>query len=443
MSAQTELQPPGEQSSRQSERRRDAGAGFDPRSAGEAVLTSNARTLSDPPSRARLAWMSIVGFWLFYFVINTLRSFVLGGHENQLAMMGSRIVVTASMMAVTGLFWLALRGAQVASMRRSIIIAIIVALPAAVAYGAVNWSMFEGSHPSKHPMMAMHGAGMPASALAPPAPPPPPPPPAWPRSPSVTLGPAAPWGEEPPTPIQGIAEDTGNGFFFFIAWSALYLALLYGVQTKVLERRAAELRAAAQVAQLRALRYQVNPHFLFNTLNALSSLVLSDRRDEAEDMIANLAVFFRTSLQGDPTKDVSLGEEISLQRLYLDIEKVRFPRRLLVEIDLPWELEDLRVPGLILQPVVENAVKYGVSPTSRPVTITIKASVDDGRLFLSVEDDGECAAHPNGVGTGVGLRNVCDRLEARFGDASQCHWGPRPGGGFAVRLAMPALRDGG
>src|SRR5215469_13694298 len=142
MSAQTEQLPPVVRSSR-----RPPGPDFDARSDGEAVRVSRRGALADPPSRVRLAWMSIVGFWLFYFVINTLRSFVLGGHENQLAMMGSRIVVTVTMMAVTGLFWLALRGAQVANMRRSIIIAILVALPAAVAYGAVNWNMFEGSHP--------------------------------------------------------------------------------------------------------------------------------------------------------------------------------------------------------------------------------------------------------------------------------------------------------
>lgn len=441
MSVRTEPQTLPERSSRRLQRRGASGPGLDARSDGKPISDSQEGALADAPSRASLAWMSIVAFWLFYFVINTLRSFVIGGHEDQAAMIGSRIVVTAFSMATTGLLWLALRGARVANMRRSIVIATIVALPAAVAYGAINWVMFEGSHPSKHVMMAAHGFRMAAGAPAPPAPPPPPSPPTWPLSQSLAVGPAVPWDDE--TPFQGIAENTGNGFFFFIAWSALYLALLYGVQTKVLERRAAELRAAAQDARLRALRYQVNPHFLFNTLNSLSSLVLADRRDQAEQMIANLAVFFRTSLQGDPTKDVSLGEEVALQRLYLDIERVRFPERLLVRIDLPHDLEDLRVPGLILQPVVENAVKYGVSPTGRPVTITIRARLEGARLALSVEDDGDCAAHPNVASNGVGLRNVCDRLEARFGDASECRWGPRPGGGFAVRLAMPAVRDGG
>jgi len=159
-------------------------------------------------------------------------------------------------------------------------------------------------------------------------------------------------------------------------------------------------------------------------------------------MIANLALFFRTSLQGDPSRNVSLAEEISLQRLYLDIEMVRFPQRLVVRIDLPPELEDLRVPSLILQPLVENAVKYGVSQTVRPVTVDINAKLVEGRLVLSVEDDGDGGLHLGLAGTGVGLRNVCDRLEASFGDATECRWGPRADGGFAVRLTMPAVRDG-
>src|SRR5690606_13935264 len=146
-----------------------------------------------------------------------------------------------------------------------------------------------------------------------------------------------------------------------------YLALCYAAAVRGAEREAAGFRAAAQAAELRALRYQVNPHFLFNTLNSLSSLVMTDKKEEAERMIINLATFFRTSLTGDPTEDVPLYEEIRLQRLYLDIETVRFPDRLKVEVDVPDPLRTACVPGLILQPIVENAVKYGVSRARRPV----------------------------------------------------------------------------
>ena len=243
------------------------------------------------------------------------------------------------------------------------------------------------------------------------------------------------------SPLSDIVDQAGNGYFFFLAWAAIYLALCYAARMGALERRTAELRAAAQSAELRALRYQVNPHFLFNTLNSLSSLVMTGKKGEAERMILNLSTFFRTSLTGDPTEDVPLSEEITLQRLYLDIEAVRFPERLIARIDVPEILRSACVPGLILQPLVENAVKYGVSRARRPVTIRIHASSEAEVLRLSVEDDGDPVAETGG-GTGVGLRNVRDRLAARFGDAAHCHWGPRAGGGFAVRIAMPLVRHG-
>src|SRR5207248_332800 len=119
--------------------------------------------------------------------------------------------------------------------------------------------------------------------------------------------------------------------FFFAAWSAYYLATQAQAQVLKAQRRAAEAESAAQSAQLQALRYQVNPHFLFNTLNSLSSLVMTGRGDRAETMLLALSTFFRTSLSIDPSADVTLAEEIDLQRLYLDIEKARFPDRLHVE----------------------------------------------------------------------------------------------------------------
>ena len=169
--------------------------------------------------------------------------------------------------------------------------------------------------------------------------------------------------------IRWIADSSVTWFFFFAAWSAFYLATLAQAQALGAQRRAAQAEAAARAAQVRALRYQVNPHFLFNTLNSLSSLVMTGRAEKAEEMLLALSTFFRTSLSMDPSADVTLAEEIDLQRLYLDIEKVRFPSRLRVEIDIPQELELARLPALILQPLVENAIKYGVSPTKEKVTL--------------------------------------------------------------------------
>ena len=156
------------------------------------------------------------------------------------------------------------------------------------------------------------------------------------------------------------------------------------------DQRAAVFAREAQEAQLRALRYQINPHFLFNTLNSLSSLVLTKRTETAEQMLMNLSTFFRATLSADPTADVPLEEEIKLQRLYLDIEQIRFPDRLTVEIDVPDELLDARVPVLILQPVIENAVKYGVARSRGAGHRSGSPRYEEaGRLHIKVKDNGE------------------------------------------------------
>jgi LytS/YehU family sensor histidine kinase len=199
---------------------------------------------------------------------------------------------------------------------------------------------------------------------------------------------------------------------------------------------------------VRALRYQVNPHFLFNTLNSLSSLVMTGRSDRAETMLLALSTFFRTSLSLDPGADVTLAEEIDLQRLYLDIEKARFPDRLHVEIDVPEQLEQARLPALLLQPIVENAIKYGVSKSRKAVVIRIEAkAMLDGRMLLEIsnrlkhggKDELPAATHE---GTGLGISNVCQRLEARFGARATCRFGPMNGGGYKVSLMMPVEVNG-
>ncbi|RST30909.1 sensor histidine kinase [Sphingomonas ginkgonis] len=239
--------------------------------------------------------------------------------------------------------------------------------------------------------------------------------------------------------------------FFFAAWSAFYLATLAQSEALAAQRRLAGAERAAQTAQIRALRYQVNPHFLFNTLNSLSSLVLSGRPNEAEAMILKLSNFLRSTLTADATADVTLAEEIAMQRLYLDIETVRFPRRLKVEVDVPAELEKARLPALLLQPLIENAIKYGVSPTRDKVVLSIVARrVDDRSVQLAVTNrtSGGAQSRPSrhavmNESTGVGLANVCQRLQARFGARAECHHGPLDEGGFEVRMTMPFERADG
>src|SRR6185436_9451895 len=159
------------------------------------------------------------------------------------------------------------------------------------------------------------------------------------------------------------------------------------------------------------------------------------RVDRAETMLLALSTFFRTSLSLDPTADVSLSEEIDLQRLYLDIEKARFPDRLHVEIEVPEGLEQARLPALLLQPIVENAIKYGVSKSRKAVVIRIEARhLDNHRMVLEIsnrlkhggKEDLPAATHE---GTGVGLSNVLQRLEARWGTRANCRFGRMAAGG--------------
>jgi LytS/YehU family sensor histidine kinase len=246
--------------------------------------------------------------------------------------------------------------------------------------------------------------------------------------------------------VVRIAADVAvTWFFFFAAWSAFYMAMLAQAQALGAQRRAAEAETAARLAQVRALRYQVNPHFLFNTLNSLSSLVMSGRPDEAESMILKLSTFFRTTLSQEPSADVTLAQEIELQRLYLDIERVRFPSRLKVEIDVPADLQNARLPALVLQPVIENAIKYAVSPSRERVVLAITArQAGPGRFTIDVRNSppGRMArgARPPQGGTGVGLANVCERLRARFGPSVRCEFGSLEDGGYRVRMTLPLER---
>ena len=364
------------------------------------------------------ALLSIVAFWAFYLAINTLRSIVTSGLVEQVHLIGQRVVVSLiSGGATLVLYWL-LRRSHSPAMKRNIVRAAILAVPAAFLYSGVNYVIFDRQFLT-HPVIVVGSFTDPLS---------------------LSIG--VPEAGEDMMSVQYIVGDAVSGYFFFATWAALFLLLCYGVEVRALERRAAALRAAAQSAELRALRYQVNPHFLFNTLNSLSSLVLAGRNDAAERMIAGLSDFFRASMADDPTAEAPLSEEIFLQRLYLDIETARFPDRLAVAIDVPATVQDIPVPGLILQPLIENAVKHGVARSRRRVTIRLGACRVGDMLLIEVADDGDAAA-PAADGNGVGLRNVRERLAARYGDAATIEAGPGPHGGHVVRLSLPIGHDGG
>jgi hypothetical protein len=376
---------------------------------------------------------SIVGLWLSYFLLTTLRAELLDlGFEQD--MLWRRALACLAGVIITLALWLVLRLFDARPLWAKITAALLLSLPVAVTIAQTNQMIMSDMEARVYERLQARQEGK--------------------KKDSTDILVEVPGWEEPieaeaeepsiqvATAWQDITEVAFGRYFMMLAWCALYLALLTGERARAAERREGDYRRAAKAAELRSLRYQVNPHFLFNTLNSLSALVLTGKTQGAERMIQNLSTFYRRSLADDPTSDVPLREEFALQKLYLDIEAVRFPHRLRAVYRLPPELEDARVPGMILQPLVENSVKHAVAPTSGQVTITLAAREEYGRLVLTVSDDGrEAAAGQSAArpGHGIGLANVRDRLEARFGTEATIVTGPAPGG-YSTQLRMPIVR---
>lgn len=228
------------------------------------------------------------------------------------------------------------------------------------------------------------------------------------------------------------------GMSLFLGWSCLFVALLYSFEIRENERRLAASREEALSAQMRALRYQVNPHFLFNTLNSIAGLVEEGNNVGAGRMVLSLSSFLRTTLELDPLNDVRLAEELTLQTGYLNIEGERFSDRMKVRLDVAQELENALVPSLILQPLIENAVKHGVSDKPGMVEILISAGRVGEVLNLSVENDvSETSRQSRMQGMGIGLKNVAHRIETRFPGAGSCVAGYVAPSRFRASLTMP------
>ncbi|HYJ83826.1 MAG TPA: histidine kinase [Allosphingosinicella sp.] len=226
-------------------------------------------------------------------------------------------------------------------------------------------------------------------------------------------------------------------FSWLYGWlGTTYIILQTNQAVRERDLQLAEARTLAQTAQLTALRLQLNPHFLFNTLNAISSLIVTGRNRDGEAMLAKLCVFLRTALVGDGRSEVTLGEELETLQTYLEIESIRFGDRLTVEFAAPDALLELSIPNFILQPLVENSVKHGVAPTSRPVIVRVGARRDGDDLILSVSDNGGAVAGSRPAGTGVGLDNTRRRLEVIYGPRGRLETLAHDGG-FTVLLRIP------
>ncbi len=235
--------------------------------------------------------------------------------------------------------------------------------------------------------------------------------------------------------------------YLILAWAFLYITLRVYRALLQQTRQALESSAMAHQAQLKMLRYQLNPHFLFNTLNAISTLVLERDSSTANRMVQGLSAFLRYSLDNDPMQRVTLGQELAAAALYLDIEKIRFDARLRVVIDVPDELRGALLPSLLLQPLIENAIKHAIAGRIDGGEILIRARGANNELHITIADDGPGCGNdgpaPAGLGHGVGLANTRERLRVLYAERQQFRAGNRDGGGFEVSFSLPLERGTG
>lgn len=250
-----------------------------------------------------------------------------------------------------------------------------------------------------------------------------------------------------PLPVQMRNWIDSFGLFDMLTyWATVgaYYALEFHRRMRATEReaatlklQAAELRALTHEARLHALRMELNPHFLYNALNAISGLVRRSDRDAAVGMLARLGDLLRVTLNSDAEEEVTLERELECLELYLEIERVRFVDRLRTDIDVPPALYHALVPSLVLQPIVENAVRHGIAPVPGPVTIHIHARSVGSELRITVADTGAGWDVRRNGHEGVGLSNTRARLAQLYGDAAGLSAGPRPEGGTLVTLTLP------
>jgi two-component system, LytTR family, sensor kinase len=261
-------------------------------------------------------------------------------------------------------------------------------------------------------------------------------------------------------------SDTSSGFAQLLlgviyvdgtllgAWSALYYAINFYVQIEEQADQMIRLENQATQAQLAMLRYQLNPHFLFNTLNSISTLVLLKQTEAANAMLTRLSSFLRYTLTTEPEGRVTVAQEVETLKLYLDIERMRFEERLRTKFAIDDAVKPGLLPSLLLQPLVENAIKYAVSQQESGAEITISAQLVGSTLRITVSDTGpglQSSMTDNRlsgvtfdggeqVSTGVGLANTRDRLAQAYGEFHRFEIVDAPEGGFTVNIEIPFER---
>ena len=229
-------------------------------------------------------------------------------------------------------------------------------------------------------------------------------------------------------------------FTLLVAWSGLYYGINFYILIEAQNDQLLRLETQSSNAQLAMLRYQLNPHFLFNTLNSISTLVLLKQTERANAMLSRLSSFLRYTLANEPTAKVPLAQEIETLKLYLEIERMRFEDRLRSRFDIDPRVSRARLPSLLLQPLVENAIKYAVTPQEEGAEIAIGANLAGNNVIITVSDTGPGEGERVSLGstsTGVGLANIRDRLAQAFGEDHRFEIKSNAAGGFCVEIEIP------
>jgi two-component system, LytTR family, sensor kinase len=231
-------------------------------------------------------------------------------------------------------------------------------------------------------------------------------------------------------------------FNWLIYWVIVAVSQAFNYYRKYRERelRTAELEKRLVQAKLQALQMQLNPHFLFNTLHSISSLMHKDV-EAADKMITRLSDLLRAALAGADTQEVTLRQELNLLQLYLSIEQIRFGSRLSVKMEIAPDTLEAQVPNLILQPLVENAIRHGIEPRARPGCIELRSQRQESLLALVVSDDGAGVGGNGAVREGVGLSNTRARLRELYGETHRFEFARGPTGGVRVEMSIPFRQE--
>jgi len=225
-----------------------------------------------------------------------------------------------------------------------------------------------------------------------------------------------------------------------LVWTSIFFIMLYNTKLQKEHEMLLRAQTAAKDAQLQMLRYQLNPHFMFNTMNAISTLIYKHENEKANEMLDKLCEFFRYSLDRSDRAISTLQKELELLDLYISIEKVRFGKRLSIEIEINPEVTECKVPYMLLQPIVENAIKFAVEPRKEGGHIFIRGSKQDNRLSLQIADDGKNLNGKVRDGFGIGMTNTKARLDAMHNGDFEISINESEKGGKIVSIDTPFVK---